>query len=184
MSLSGRLFLTVALTAVAIYPVRAQDTHAYALISSDEKDVFFVDLKSVTKNSDIDSFWVLDVTDPTASKFSYQMFQYAISCTNWRLVTLYSASYGVDGTALNSGDPHDTTGAPIIPGSIGEATANYLCKGIDPHPDVITLPDTNSAVRAGHDVIAETKKYLATSKSDKPLPPKRTTTPVKHDGAI
>jgi hypothetical protein len=135
----------------------AQDAHAYALISTGAKETWFLDLKSVVKADPLTTFWALDVDDPGAGKISYAAIQYSLDCQNQRMAAIYAAAYAIDGTVVNSGNPQDA-GAPIVPGSIGEGYANYICKGIDPFPTTGTIADTNNAIEAGHKLIEAAKK--------------------------
>jgi hypothetical protein len=147
----------VAATSLPAFMAVGEDVHAYALITTGVKETWFLDLKSVAKADPSTAFWALDVEDPSAGKTSYAALQYSIDCLNQRMTTLYVAAYAVDGSLLTSGTPGDT-GSPIIPGSIGEAFGNYICKGIDPFPKTGTLDDTNKAVAAGHELIEAAKK--------------------------
>jgi hypothetical protein len=158
--------------------VVSPDAHAYALISLDDKAVWFLDLKSVRKGTNQVSFWMLNVLDPSSGKISYETLQYAVSCENQRIVTTYGVTYAVDGSLIASGDPHDS-GAPIIPGSIGEAAFNYVCNNIDPFPSTGTIADTGLAVSAGHRLIDNSKASETTRQKPLPQKPKNETKPAQ-----
>lgn len=167
-ALSAALFSTAATIA------RSQTTHAYALVGGGNSEVDFIDLASRQETTAGDKVvWILTVSDPTAGKTSHSFIQYQIDCSTWQAKIRYGASYAPNGVVIDSGSG-DGSIEPVIPGSLGDTVANYLCKGIDPFPTIPTLPDTNLAIASAQNYIAE-----QTKKSAQSAPPEPKSLPAK-----
>ncbi len=151
MHLARPLFLMLI---AATHPAWGQTDHTYALMSAGEKAYELIDVEGKTADDTGVSFWVLEIRRDPENRIDHSLKQYKINCTESRIGSLYLVDYDIHRAVLAR---KAASGAmtPVVPNSVGETYASFICHGQRPFPDVPDAKSIGVAISASKQVMAQ-----------------------------
>ncbi|WP_287002304.1 surface-adhesin E family protein [Sphingobium sp.] len=128
-------FLKFALAGASLLLTTPSLADTYYYVAAVESASHFVNEESIVWSENEVSFWVVQVSDDEAQKFSHTQIRQTINCSTRRLTPTNVSVYDYKNHRISSFSPN-ITGEYIEPGTVGQDLFVAVCKNgmsDDPH---------------------------------------------------